>query len=174
MIVLDASVLIAHLDARDTLHEQATQALESTGAQQLAASVVTLAEVLVGPARAGRLDDTHNALRELEVRELALPSDAAQTLATLHARTNLRLPDLLRFARSAARASTTTYVRQPTAQVHGAGRSRRGRRLMGPGIMRRDAPDIRHARGAGDHWALGGMWRRRSDTGNGDGRADSG
>jgi hypothetical protein len=29
----------------------------------------------------------------VEVRELALPSDAAQTLATLRARTNLRLPD---------------------------------------------------------------------------------
>jgi predicted nucleic acid-binding protein len=55
------------------------------------------------------------------VRELALPSDAAQTLATLRARTNLRLPDccvLLAAQREQARLLTfDSRLRKYTKQV---------------------------------------------------------
>lgn len=93
MIVLDASVLIAHLDARDAQHERASSALTATGSEALGASVVTLAECLVAPARAGRLDQAHAALRDLGVGELSLPADSASALAQLRAKTKLRLPD---------------------------------------------------------------------------------
>ena len=59
----------------------------------LGANTITLAEVLVGPARPGRLDDARVALRDLGVDDLELPADAATQLATLRAQTNLRLPD---------------------------------------------------------------------------------
>jgi predicted nucleic acid-binding protein len=93
LIVLDASVLIAHLDAQDAQHDRAGRALSNTGAEPLGASVVTLAECLVGPARAERLEQAHMALRDLGVTELSLPSDSATALAHLRAHTNLRLPD---------------------------------------------------------------------------------
>ncbi len=93
MIVLDASVLIAHFDTSDAQHDRAIKALLSTGSAKLGASIVTIAECLVGPARAGRLDQTRAALRDLEVAELGLPSDSSTALAQLRAQTNLRLPD---------------------------------------------------------------------------------
>ena len=93
MIVLDASVLIAQLDSRDAQHGRATQALSAVTYEALGASTITLAEILVGPARAGRLEDARAALRDLAVDELPLPADAASRLAELRAQTDLRMPD---------------------------------------------------------------------------------
>jgi predicted nucleic acid-binding protein len=93
VIVLDASVLIAHLDARDALHDRAETALTRIAAHSLAASTLTVAEVLVGPARAGRADEAVGVLRVLGVSEVRLPPDASTRLAELRARTGLKLPD---------------------------------------------------------------------------------
>ena len=93
MIVLDASVLIAHLDARDAHHDRAEEVLVTAAGQELIASPITIAEVLTGPARAGRLADAQSALRLLGVREQPLSRDAAARLAQLRATTQLKLPD---------------------------------------------------------------------------------
>jgi predicted nucleic acid-binding protein len=93
MIVLDASVLIGYLDAEDSHHEAAESLLAREIDDDFAASPLTLAEVLVGPARAGRLDDALSALRELEIEERQLPGDAAVRLARFRAGTGLRMPD---------------------------------------------------------------------------------
>jgi predicted nucleic acid-binding protein len=93
VIVLDATVLIAHLDAEDAHHEAAEAQLLEVADQVFGASSITIAEVLVAPARAGRLADAKAALRSLGVAELTLPVDAAERLATLRAATELKLPD---------------------------------------------------------------------------------
>ena len=93
MIVVDASALIAHLDERDALHERAEAALLATADQPLACSPLTLAEVLVGPARRGRLDEAQGALDALFLDVISLSSDAPTRLAALRAQTGLRLPD---------------------------------------------------------------------------------
>jgi len=93
VIVLDASVLIAHLDSRDALHRRAEEALTSVAAQRLAASPLTVAEILVGPARVGHLDQAVGALRTLGVSEVAFPPDTSTRLADLRAKTGLKLPD---------------------------------------------------------------------------------
>ncbi|MPZ28437.1 MAG: PIN domain-containing protein [Micromonosporaceae bacterium] len=93
MIIVDASVLIAHLDRNDALHARAQRVLEETAEFPLAASGITLAEVLVGPARAGRLGAAEAALRDLEVGEVPVPAGAAGRLAELRADTGLKLPD---------------------------------------------------------------------------------
>lgn len=93
MIVLDASVLIAHLDERDTHHERASRLLAETGAEPLGASTITLAETLVAPARRGRLDDVLTALDRLGVTELSLTDGAPGQLARLRAETGCKLPD---------------------------------------------------------------------------------
>lgn len=92
MIVLDASVLIAHLDASDADHDRAFDLLMQLPEEPLAASPLTLAEVLVGPARAGLLDRAGAALHQLEVASVPLEEDAPVRLAVLRAGTGLRLP----------------------------------------------------------------------------------
>ena len=93
MIVLDVNVLIAHLEAGDPQHARAEILLGDLAHEELGASPLTLAEVLVGPARAGRVDRATAVLEELQVHTVALTDDAPLRLALLRAGTNLKLPD---------------------------------------------------------------------------------
>lgn len=93
MIVLDASVLIAYLDGDDAHHRVAEELLAAAVDDDLAANSLTLAEVLVVPARDGRLEAAQTALRDLEVAELPFPPDTAVRLALLRATTALKMPD---------------------------------------------------------------------------------
>lgn len=93
MIVLDASVLVAYLDGDDTHHAAAEALLKDVVDDQLAASPLTLAELLVVSARNGRLPLAQAALRDLEVAELPFPQDPALLLAQLRASTQLKMPD---------------------------------------------------------------------------------
>ncbi len=61
--------------------------------RQLGCSPITLAEVLVGPARRGRLDSASAAVAELEVAGIPLGADAPARLAMLRAETGLKMPD---------------------------------------------------------------------------------
>jgi predicted nucleic acid-binding protein len=93
VIVVDASVLIAHFYANDSHHSQADAALLQTAGHPLAASSITLAEVLVGPTRIGKLDAARAALETLEVEEVPVRAGTAERLAGLRADTGLKLPD---------------------------------------------------------------------------------
>ncbi len=93
MIVLDASVLIAYLDSDDNHHLAAETMLAGAIDDDLGANPLTLAEVLVVPARDGRLESAQTALRDLEVDELPFPPDTAVRLARLRASTGLKMPD---------------------------------------------------------------------------------
>lgn len=93
MIVVDANVLIAHLDRDDALNAAANRQMRATAWQPFGASSLTLAEVLVMPMRTGRLRTARAALRALELTELPLPQDATERLAAIRAETGLRLPD---------------------------------------------------------------------------------
>lgn len=113
MIVIDASVLIAHLDARDAHHEAATSLLSDFAGESLVASSLTIAEVLVGPARAGHLDRAITVLAQLHIRTQHLPEDAPVRLALLRAETNLKLPDCcVLLAAEQTDASVTTFDRR--------------------------------------------------------------
>lgn len=96
MIVLDATVLIGHLDPEDAHHRRATELLAGIDIDEtLGASVLTLAEAMVGPARAGEqhLRIAQHALRRLEVEEIGWGDNAAVRLARLRATTRLKMPD---------------------------------------------------------------------------------
>jgi predicted nucleic acid-binding protein len=93
VIVLDANVLIAHLDQHDAHHTAATERLLALADQPFGASPITLAEVLVAPSRAGSLPAAQAALRTLEISELSLPPNASERLAALRVETGLKLPD---------------------------------------------------------------------------------
>lgn len=92
-VVLDASVLIGHLDENDPHHTRAVSLLDGTDGWVLGASTITLAETLVSPARQGRLADAQAALSRLGVHELALGDEASSRLARLRADLGVKLPD---------------------------------------------------------------------------------
>ena len=111
MIVVDASVLIAHLDERDALHARAGDALLAAADRRFGCSPITLAEVLVGPARRDRLDAARVAMAELEIEEVPLGEDAPVRLASLRAESGLKLPDccVLLAAQDAAADAVLTF-----------------------------------------------------------------
>ena len=93
LIVLDASVIIAQLDSTDAHHAAAADLLEAAADESWGASAVTLAEVLVGPARRGEGDRIQGLLTRWGVETIAVPADAPLRLAVLRSRTALKLPD---------------------------------------------------------------------------------
>lgn len=93
MIVLDPRVLIAYLDGDDSQHASAEELLAREIDDDFAANPLTLAEVLVAPARDGRLEETKAALADLDIQELDFPVDTATKLARLRVSTGLKMPD---------------------------------------------------------------------------------
>lgn len=94
MIVADASWVIALRDAGDVHHAEASVINDATATEAVLLHTVTFAECLVGPARLGVLDDAVIAL--LAAFEIIdVDSDAPVRWASSHAKTGLRLPDVI-------------------------------------------------------------------------------
>jgi predicted nucleic acid-binding protein len=93
VIVLDASVLIAHLNDSDKHHRKAKSLLEAVRDEPWGASSVTLAETLVSPARAGYLEEVETVLVGLDVQELPLGAGAPGRMAEMRAELGLKMPD---------------------------------------------------------------------------------
>lgn len=93
MLAFDACVLIAFLDSADVHHVRAHPIVLQSVGQERRASPVTLAEVLVAPARAGQITKAEEALRALSISPVPLGPDAPRRLAVLRAETGLKLPD---------------------------------------------------------------------------------
>jgi predicted nucleic acid-binding protein len=92
VMVLDASVLIAYLDSDDRHHAAAETLLAREIDDDVAVNPLTLAEVLIGPTRQGRLDAALSVLAALEIQTLEVPAEAAVRLARLRATTGLKMP----------------------------------------------------------------------------------
>jgi predicted nucleic acid-binding protein len=90
LIVADASVLIGWLDERDPHHAAAIDVLASV--DRFVVHPLTLAEVLVHPARSGREGEV---LARLESVGMVVSSRALDpvVLAQLRATTKLKMPD---------------------------------------------------------------------------------
>lgn len=96
LIVVDASVLIAHLDPADTVHAHATEALLAHAADDLRLPASAYAETLVDPARRGRLDEARERIASLQLEIVPIDSQLAEHAARLRARErSIRLPDAL-------------------------------------------------------------------------------
>jgi predicted nucleic acid-binding protein len=93
VIVLDASVLIGHFEPADVHHADAAALLMACLAESFAASVITLAEVYAGAARAGQAGRLRQLIAQLQIESLDLPAGAALRLGELRAATKLKMPD---------------------------------------------------------------------------------
>lgn len=93
MIVMDASVLIAHLNPGDPHHDAATAILLAGTPGRMLAHTITLAEVLVGGVRVGQGASMLDDLRAAGI--VAAPHDDGEPLrlAELRANSGLKLPD---------------------------------------------------------------------------------
>jgi predicted nucleic acid-binding protein len=109
VIVLDASVLIAFLESNDVHHSRAEALLLGFAGEELSVSPITLAEILVGPARTGSLPAVTAALDQFLHVE-AFGVDSPSCLALLRAETNLVLPDCcVILAAESTRAGIATF-----------------------------------------------------------------
>ncbi len=96
LIVLDASVVIAHLDPADAHHDAATAVLLEYAEDDLRLPASAYAETLVDPARSGRLDQARDAIGLLGLRIEPIDETIADRAASLRARRRgPRLPDAL-------------------------------------------------------------------------------
>lgn len=93
MIVLDASVLTAHLNPNDVHHSAATQILLEATSGTLLVHSITLAEVLVGGARIGRGAQMYADLQAAGIQPANHDDQEPLRLAELRAATRLKLPD---------------------------------------------------------------------------------
>ena len=93
MIVLEASVVIAFLDASDTHHEAAVAFFADNSASGYELHQLTLAEILVGGVRAGRANQLLADLRAIGIAPAESPHDEPLILAELRTVTGLKMPD---------------------------------------------------------------------------------
>ena len=91
MIVLDASVLIAHFATRDQHRRAAFEILDTE--EDLAIHPLHLAETLVQPARDGTEVHVRGQIAALGIEQLVPIDDEPFELARLRAATGLKLPD---------------------------------------------------------------------------------
>ncbi len=93
MIVLDASVVIAHFASHDAHQGAASAFFRSQTDTGFLVHSLTLTEILVGPIRAGREGFALKQLADLGIDEWAPGRGSAARLARLRVETGLKLPD---------------------------------------------------------------------------------
>lgn len=93
MIILDASVLIAHLWPSDAHHGPATALLLDGAGEDLLVHALTLAEVLVGGVRIGRGAEMRADLLAISIRLPERDEGEPLRFAELRVTTGLKLPD---------------------------------------------------------------------------------
>lgn len=93
LVVLDAGALIALHDSDDAHHEWAMQLFRETIIFDLAMPVLTYAEALVHPTRAGRAKRFDANVQGLGVQLQPLEIHDGAELARLRVKTGLKMPD---------------------------------------------------------------------------------
>lgn len=119
MIVVDASVLIAFLDANDAHHPAAVELLENA-VPPLIVHPITAAEVLVAPTRQGVADRVWSDLRAIGIEVDDTPIDPFQ-LARLRVETGCKIPDCCVIAGAAARHASVATFDERLRQHAGSG-----------------------------------------------------
>jgi predicted nucleic acid-binding protein len=93
VIILDANVLIGFLDDSDPHHEVTIELLDRHYVEGFGSSVLTVAEALVHPTRAGRHDAALSSLLSIGVRVVPLDGTEALHLAAVRNTYRIRMPD---------------------------------------------------------------------------------
>jgi predicted nucleic acid-binding protein len=95
LVVLDASALVALHDSEDRHHTWARGIFLETIDAALSMSVLTYAEVLVHPTRAGKVAEFERNIAGLGIEIVTVAADDGPALAHLRASTSLKMPDVI-------------------------------------------------------------------------------
>jgi predicted nucleic acid-binding protein len=95
LVVLDASALIALHDSEDRHHTWARGIFLETIDAALSMSVLTYAEVLVHPTRAGKVAEFEQNIAGLGIEIVTVGAGDAPALAHLRESTSLKMPDVI-------------------------------------------------------------------------------
>lgn len=93
VMVLDASVLIALHNSQDPYHDWSLAVFHQTLELQWQMPVLTLAEALVHPIKAGKGEEFQRNIAGLGLVIQDIPATAASSIAKLRVSTALRMPD---------------------------------------------------------------------------------
>jgi predicted nucleic acid-binding protein len=93
LVVLDASALIALASDTDPNHNWALEMFRDTAAFGLQMTALTQAEVLVHPARAGKLEKFLKLIGALGLEITPIEESDASQIAKIRASTSLNMPD---------------------------------------------------------------------------------
>jgi predicted nucleic acid-binding protein len=93
LVVLDASALIALASDTDPNHNWALEMFRDTAAFGLQMTALTQAEVLVHPARAGKLEKFLKLIGALGLEITPIEESDASQIAKIRASTSLKMPD---------------------------------------------------------------------------------
>ena len=117
MITLDASVVIAYLSPKDPHHRVAADYLYVSAGDAFLIHSLNLAEVLVGGVRIGRGDEMLADLEAIGVQVAERQDGEPLRLATLRARSGLKLPDCCALDTALTTSSTLATFDQALAEV---------------------------------------------------------
>lgn len=95
MIVLDAGVLIGHLQVDDPFHDAATGFLEENEELEWGASAMTVAECLVHAIRGGNGVGMLGSIDRLNILQWEVAPADALGLAEVRATSGLKMPDAI-------------------------------------------------------------------------------
>jgi len=117
VIVLDATVLIAHFGSADRHHDSATHLLNELVGSVLLVHPVNLAEVLVGGVRQGRGQQMASDIGALGVVVAAQLEGEPLRLAELRVRCGLKFPDCCALDTALTRRSALATFDESLATV---------------------------------------------------------
>ncbi len=115
--MLDASALIALVSSQDVHHHWAIEMFRDTASFELQMSSLTQAEVMVHPARAGQLKKFQKVLSSLGLKITPIEPDDSASLATLRAKTSLKMPDVAVLRQAMKVNGTVATTDQKLAQA---------------------------------------------------------
>lgn len=93
LVVLDASALIALASDADPNHKWAVEMFRDTAGFGLQMTALTQAEVLVHPARAGKLEKFLKLIGALGLEITPIEHSDSSPIAKIRAKTSLKMPD---------------------------------------------------------------------------------
>ena len=122
MIVADANVVIAAADPGHVHHSEAQDIVRAYGRRSIVLHSLTLAEVLVGPARAGAQAEVRARLERAGFTSSLGGDPDPEALALVRATTSLKMPDACVLATAEQLgASIATFDRRVAREARARG-----------------------------------------------------
>jgi predicted nucleic acid-binding protein len=117
LVVLDASALIALASDTDPNHNWALEIFRDTAAFGIQMTALTQAEVLVHPARAGKLEKFLKLIGALGLEITPIEETDSRQIAKIRAETSLKMPDAVVLSQAIKVAGSIATADKQLAKV---------------------------------------------------------